>query len=251
MMYRNLWRSITTTRGIKHKIYTKKMFFEYQYATYNTYPDSIRKKLFDTLLSGMGLMFSSWLWVIIAIAIIIEDGFPILIRQPRVGRGGEPFFSIKFRSMKKYALKEKINSQALENDPRITTVGSFLRKIALDELPQLLNIFLGQMSFVGPRALLHREIEINGDHQYMKIDDVPGYEARTAICPGLTGIAQIFAPRDIPRKYKFKYDMLYIEKMNLYTDIKLILLSFLISCNGAWEKRHAKIRTLKRSIFGV
>jgi lipopolysaccharide/colanic/teichoic acid biosynthesis glycosyltransferase len=251
MKYKNLWRSITTTEGIKYTIYTKKLFFEYQYAEHKTYSDSMRKRLFDILLAGVGLLLSSWLWVIIAIAIIIEDGFPVLIRQPRVGRGGEPFFSIKFRSMKKYALKEKINSQALENDPRITTVGSFLRKIALDELPQLLNIFLGQMSFVGPRALLHREIEINGDHQYMKIDDVPGYGARTAIYPGLTGIAQIFAPRDIPRKYKFKYDMLYIKKMNLYTDVKLILLSFLISCNGAWEKRYAKIRSLKRNISGV
>jgi lipopolysaccharide/colanic/teichoic acid biosynthesis glycosyltransferase len=247
MIYKNLWRSITTIGGMKHTISIKKLFFEYQYVEHKTYSDSMRKRLFDILLAGTGLLFSSWLCAIVAIAIIIDDGFPVLIRQPRVGRGGNQFFSFKFRSMSKYSLKEKINSQALESDPRITTVGKFLRKVALDELPQLLNIFLGQMSFVGPRPLLSKETEINGDYQYIDIDDVPGYKTRSTICPGLTGIAQIYAPRDIPRKYKFKYDILYIRKMNLQTDIKLIILSFLISCNGAWEKRHEKIGILKRN----
>jgi len=248
MIDKNVWRSVTTAREINQSMYTEKRTFEFQ-SDQNMHSKLLYKKFFDTLLSGAGLILSSWLWVIIGIAIIMEDGFPVLIRQSRVGRAGKLFFSFKFRSMRKCALKERINSQAFENDHRITSVGRFLRKTALDELPQLLNIFLNDMSFVGPRALLPKEAEINGGFQYTKIDDVPGYEKRTAVYPGLTGIAQIYSPRDIPRKYKFKYDILYIKKMNLLIDIKLILLSCLISARGTWEKRHAKIGILKRGIY--
>ena len=77
--------------------------------------------------------------------------------------------------------------------------------------------------------------------------EIPGYATRITVRPGLTGIAQIFAPRDIPRRYKFKYDFLYIEKMSFLLDLKLIVLSLLITFNGAWEKRHTKLRFLDRS----
>ena len=173
------------------------------------------KRPFDIFVSGIGLIVSSWLWVLIAIAIIFEDGFPVFIRQKRIGKGGKLFKSYKFRSMSKSTLNEKINIQACENDHRVTGVGKVLRMTAFDELPQLLNIFLGDMSFVGPRALLPIEREVNGDgEEDIHICDIPGYDKRVKVCPGLTGIAQVYAPRDLPRKYKFKYDLLYIKKMN-------------------------------------
>jgi lipopolysaccharide/colanic/teichoic acid biosynthesis glycosyltransferase len=203
------------------------------------------KRIFDFLLSGFGLTLSSWLWVVIAILILLEDGFPVIIRQRRIGKHGRIFTSFKFRSMVKSTLMEMVNSQAAEYDHRVTRIGKWLRASALDELPQLLNILFGDMSFVGPRPLLPNEIELNGDLGKISVQEITGYEKRVSISPGLTGIAQIFAPRDIPRKHKFKYDLLYIRKMNLLFDIQLVILSFLITFKGAWEKRCAKLEVLK------
>ena len=112
----------------------------------------------------------------------------------------------------------------------------------MDELPQLWNIFRGDMSFVGPRALLPVEIETGdgGSKEAVPIVQIPGYEKRTTVTPGLTGIAQIFAPRDIVRKHKFTYDLLYIKKQSFKLDLKLILLSFWITFRGKWETRGKK-----------
>jgi lipopolysaccharide/colanic/teichoic acid biosynthesis glycosyltransferase len=208
--------------------------------------EPLLKRPFDFVLAGLGLLLSAWLWILISIVIIIEDGFPILIRQHRIGRGGGWFFSYKFRSMRRSALAERVNNQAKEDDPRITRVGRFLRNCALDELPQLINIMRGDMSFVGPRALLPNEIEVNGDARKIRIEDIPGYEQRITVRPGLTGIAQIFAPRDIMRRQKFKYDLLYIKKMGLFYDLRLIIISFLVTLGGCWEKRGTKISLLQR-----
>lgn len=210
--------------------------------------EPILKRHFDIFLSGIGLLLSAWLWAIIAILILFEDGFPVLIRQRRVGKDGRIFNSFKFRSMVKSTLKEKVNSQATENDQRITWIGRWLRACAFDELPQLLNILAGDMSFVGPRPLLPNEIEVEGDFEQIKIQEIPGYTKRITVRPGLTGIAQIFAPRDIPRRHKFKYDLLYIRKMNFWHDIQLIFLSFMITFRGAWEKRCAKLEILERCV---
>ena len=86
-----------------------------------------------------------------------------------------------------------------------------MRATAMDELPQLWSIFIGDMSFVGPRALRPGEIEVLGDGCLEALEDVPGYEHRSRVRPGLTGIAQIYAPRDVPRRQKFRYDRLYVE----------------------------------------
>ena len=112
----------------------------------------------------------------------------------------------------------------------------------MDELPQLCNIFCGDMSFVGPRMLLPVEIETGdgGGEEAVPISDIPGYEKRTTITPSLTGIAQIFAPRDIVRKHKFTYDFLYIQKQSFKLDLKLILLSFWIAYRGKWKTRDMK-----------
>ncbi len=205
----------------------------------------LKKRIFDIMLSAIGLLISVWLWAIIAMLIIIEDGFPFLIKQNRVGRNGKLFKSYKFRSMYKSALSEKVNIQARPDDPRVTRVGYILRRTALDELPQLINILIGDMSFVGPRPLLPGEIEIHANCGSINMTEIPGYQERVLIKPGLTGISQIFADRDLPRSKKFKYDVQYAKKHSINFDIKLIIFSLLITFSCNWEKRGRKIRLLK------
>jgi lipopolysaccharide/colanic/teichoic acid biosynthesis glycosyltransferase len=121
----------------------------------------------------------------------------------------------------------------------VTRVGRLLRATAMDELPQLWNIFLGDMSFVGPRALRPGEIEGDGT-ECVALEAVPGYATRITVRPGLTGIAQIYAARDVPRRMKFRYDSIYIKRQSLWLDLRLILLSFWISFHGTWEARGRK-----------
>ena len=179
-------------------------------------------------------------WFLVALAIKMEDGGPIFYSQERVGRGGLLFKSWKFRSMVPDAYKRFGPLQASSNDPRVTRVGQILRGTAMDELPQLWNIFRGDMSFVGPRALLPGEIEVNGSGEMVPLEKISGFEERHQIRPGLTGLAQVFVPRDIPRPQKFRYDLLYIKNQSLWLDLKLIGLSIWISLRGKWEDRGRK-----------
>jgi lipopolysaccharide/colanic/teichoic acid biosynthesis glycosyltransferase len=197
------------------------------------------KRIFDAGLAGMGLLVSSPLWVLFGAAIKLEDGGPIFFTQERVGLKGRVFSALKFRSMRVDAEASTGAVQAIENDPRVTRVGRLMRATAMDELPQLWNIFRGDMSFVGPRALRPGEIESDGG-QIVPIDRIPGYTARIHVRPGLTGIAQIYAPRDVPRRQKFRYDGLYVRRQSMLLDVRLILLSFWISFLGTWESRGRK-----------
>lgn len=198
------------------------------------------KRAFDTVLSGAGLLVSLPVWLLVAVAITVEDAGPVFYTQPRVGRRGRVFRVLKFRSMVPDAEVRVGALQASHRDPRITRVGQFLRATALDELPQLWNIFRGDMSFVGPRALRPGEIEVRGDGREERLEQVPGFAVRTAVRPGLTGVAQIYADRDIPRRWKFQYDKVYIRNQSFWLDFRLILLSFWITFRGAWEVRGRK-----------
>ena len=198
------------------------------------------KRLFDIILSSIGLIGSSPLWILFSLAIILEDGLPVFYYQERVGRGGRIFRAMKFRSMRKDAEKDTGPVQAVENDPRVTKVGRLLRKTAMDELPQLFNILKGDMSFVGPRALRPKEKEVHGNPDETAIEDVPGYYDRLKVSPGLTGMAQVYLPSDALRKEKFRYDLLYIKNQSFFLDLKLIFLSFYITFRGKWESRQKK-----------
>ena len=198
------------------------------------------KRLFDAALSGSGLLVSSPLWLALAIAIKLEDGGPVFYTQDRVGRGGRRFLAMKFRSMRPDAEALSGPVQATEDDPRVTRIGRWMRKTAMDELPQLWNIFRGDMSFVGPRALRPGEIEAETDGRLVALEDVPGFEHRVRVRPGLTGLAQIYARRDIPRRHKFRYDRIYVDRGSWWLDTRLILLSFWISFLGTWEARGRK-----------
>ena len=194
----------------------------------------IFKRLFDIFLASIGLILSLPLWVLISIAIKLEDGGPIFYSQERVGKNGKIFRILKFRSMIPDAEKQASVTWTFENDPRITKVGKFLRRTALDELPSLLSILKGDMSFVGPRALAVEE-------QKFLEKKIPGFEKRLAVCPGLTGLSQVYNPEDDPYK-KLEYDLEYIEKMSFWLDMKLILLSFYNTFTLRWDKRIGKKR---------
>ena len=198
------------------------------------------KRLLDVTLSAIGLALSSPLWLLIAAAIKLDDRGPVFHRQTRIGRGGRPFVVLKFRSMRVTGLSADALTQARESDPRVTGVGRVLRATAADELPQLLSIFVGDMSFVGPRALMPEEIETGTDGGAIPMHKIPGYETRIKVTPGLTGLAQIYAARDIPRRSKFRYDKLYVSRQGFWLDVCLIVLSFWISARGAWETRDRK-----------
>jgi lipopolysaccharide/colanic/teichoic acid biosynthesis glycosyltransferase len=111
----------------------------------------------------------------------------------------------------------------------------------MDELPQLWNILRGDMSFVGPRALMREEIEVGAGGARVPLAAIAGYAARHRVRPGLTGIAQIYADRDIPRRHKFRYDLLYIRRRSLALDLRLIALSLWITLRGTWERRGTKV----------
>jgi len=199
------------------------------------------KRTFDCVLAGVGLIVSAPLWGLIALAIKLGDGGPVLYRQERVGLGGRVFDALKFRSMVPDAESRTGPVQAAENDPRVTRIGRLLRATAMDELPQLWNIFAGDMSFVGPRPLRPGEVETRGDGQMVRLDQIPGYHARHSVRPGLTGLTQVYAPRDISRTSKFRLDRVYLKRAGFWLDLKLILLSFWITGRGEWEKRNRRV----------
>lgn len=202
--------------------------------------DLVAKRTFDMVVAGLGLLASLPVWVVAALAVKLEDGGDVFYSQERAGKGGGVFRVYKFRSMIQNAEAGVGALQASDGDPRITRTGRWLRATAMDELPQLWSIFTGDMSFVGPRALRPGEIEVQGDGTAVTLEDVPGYDLRSSVVPGLTGIAQIYAPRDLPRRQKFRYDRLYIRRRSFILDMRLIALSFWISMRGRWEVRGRK-----------
>jgi lipopolysaccharide/colanic/teichoic acid biosynthesis glycosyltransferase len=183
---------------------------------------------------------SAPLWGLIALAVKLEDGGPVFYGQERSGLNGRSFNVRKFRSMIPDAEARTGAIQATAHDPRVTRVGRLLRATAMDELPQLWNIFVGDMSFTGPRALRPGEIEVVGSGRVELLEDVPGFPVRASVRPGLTGVAQIYAARDITRRHKFKYDLLYVRRQSFWLDVRLIGLSFWITFRGTWEARGRK-----------
>lgn len=181
------------------------------------------KRLLDFFASFIGLIVLVIPMGIIAIAVKIGSKGPVLYRQERLGLHGKSFNLYKFRSMVVDAEKNGAK-WADKDDDRVTKVGRFLRKTRLDEIPQLWNIFIGQMSIVGPRperAIFYEEFE-----KY-----IHGFSQRLMIKPGLTGLAQVNGGYDLKPEEKIKYDIEYIKKRSFWLDIKLILKTVLIVFN--------------------
>jgi len=174
------------------------------------------------------------LLTLIPLAVWLEDRGPIFYRQKRAGKDGKVFTVLKFRSMVPNA-DQQGPAWTTPSDPRVTRVGRLLRKTALDELPELLSIWKGDMSFVGPRAL-------DVEEQRWLEEQIPNFSSRLAVRPGLTGLAQIYDLTDEART-KLEYDLEYIQRMNAWLDLKLMLLSIRNTLLGSWDQRTGKALT--------
>ncbi len=179
--------------------------------------DSV-KRIGDVSLSILLFLVLSPLICILAILIKLDSSGPVIFSQERLGKDGVPFLIYKFRSMKVDA--EKDGPQwASENDNRCTRVGKILRKARLDEIPQLLNILEGDMSFVGPRP--------EREYFYKKFESyIPEFRNRLAVKPGLTGLAQVNGGYDLRPEEKIVYDMKYIEQKSFRLDMECMLKTF-------------------------
>jgi exopolysaccharide biosynthesis polyprenyl glycosylphosphotransferase len=179
----------------------------------------IAKRIFDVVLSVVALIVLSPLFILTALLIKCTSKGPMLFTQIRAGKDGDPFKMYKFRTMKVDAEKESGPVWAAANDNRLIPVGSFLRKAHLDEIPQFINVLRGEMSIIGPRP----ERPVFVEKLKKEISD---YEKRLAIKPGITGLAQVWHRYDetiADVRKKVKYDILYIKKVCLWTDLRILL----------------------------
>ncbi len=202
--------------------------------------EPLLKRPLDVALASLMLLVSAPVSLLIALAIKLEDGGPIFYYQERWGRGGAFFKAYKFRTMVAHSDRDFGIKQAAKNDTRITRVGRVLRAMGLDELPQMISIFLGSMSFVGPRALAVGEILHDENGRRVSYEEIPDFWRRLSVRPGLTGVTTIYKPKDIPPRKKFRYDLLYVRKQSFWLDVRLIVLSFWISFRGRLEHRQKK-----------
>ncbi len=179
------------------------------------------KRCFDLLCSGVGLILCSPLMLVCALAIKKEDGGPIFYTAQRMGYKGKAFKMYKFRSMKQNAPDLRTADGSTYNaadDPRLTKIGAKLRATSLDELPQLINVFLGSMSLIGPRPDDLKEAALyEGDEAY-----------KLRVKPGITGYAQVYGRNSIPWKERLKLDLIYVDKISFLLDCKVFFRTFAV-----------------------
>ena len=171
------------------------------------------KRLFDIIASLIMLIILSPVFLIVSVIIIADDGLPVIFRQHRVGKGNELFYIYKFRTMRN-GTRNVASGSLSESGECITKSGRFLRRTSLDELPQLVNILKGSMSFVGPRPLIPEEKEIRELREKYNV-----YSVR----PGMTGLAQINGRDNLTDEEKAEYDREYVENHSLFIDFSIMI----------------------------
>jgi sugar transferase EpsL len=174
----------------------------------------ISKRIFDFILATTGILVLSPLFLLIAVAIWLQYGTPVIFRQKRPGYQGKPFFIYKFRTMTE---ERDLQNHILPDDLRITRLGRFLRISSLDELPELINVIRGEMSMVGPRPLLMQYLD-----RY-----TPDQARRHEVVPGITGWAQINGRNALSWEEKFNLDIWYVDHWSFFLDIKILFLSII------------------------
>ncbi|CEN76777.1 glycosyl transferase [[Clostridium] sordellii] len=175
------------------------------------------KRLIDIIMSSLGIIILSPLFLIIAILIKLESRGPVIFKQVRAGKDSEPFYIYKFRSMKIDAPNKSTNDFK-DADIFITKIGKLIRKTSIDELPQLFNILKGDMSIVGPRPVILKEVRLINLRKEYNVD---------SILPGITGWAQINGRDNIGDEEKVKYDHEYLVKKSIRLDIYIIFMTVL------------------------
>jgi lipopolysaccharide/colanic/teichoic acid biosynthesis glycosyltransferase len=179
----------------------------------------------DLLLASAGLVVSSPLLAAAALAIKLEDRGPVLYRQRRVGLGGEEFELLKLRTMVVGAERQGAGLAVNEGDARITRVGRALRRLSLDELPQLWNVVRGEMSVIGPRPTLRYQVEQYTERQRRRLD----------VKPGLTGWAQIHGRAALPWERRIELDVWYVEHRSPAVDLRILLRTPLALFGGTYK----------------
>lgn len=173
------------------------------------------KRVLDFVFALILLVFLSPLLLIIAIAIKVDSKGPVIFKQDRLGRNGKVFKMYKFRSMIVNAEKMGTGVYSFKDDPRVTKVGSFIRKTSIDELPQLVNIIKGEMSFVGPRpTLVYHPWTIN--------EYTAEQKKRFKLRPGIIGLAQVNGRKEISWPERIELDVEYVENVSFWLDIKIV-----------------------------
>ena len=205
-----------------------------------TIEQRIVKRLIDVVCSLILIVLASPFMLITVLAVKLYDHGPVLYKQVRCTTGGKEFKILKFRSMRVDAEKDGVARLASQNDSRITPVGKFIRKVRLDELPQLFNILKGEMSFIGPRPERPEIIK-----QYM--EDMPEFAFRMKMKAGLAGYAQVYGKYNTTPYDKLKLDLFYIENYTVWLDLKLMLLTLKIlfkpeSTEGIDEKQTTALK---------
>ena len=181
----------------------------------------LAKRMLDLVCASILLVIASPFMLITAIVIKAYDGGPVFYRQVRCTMGCKEFQILKFRSMRVDAEKDGVARLAAKNDSRITPVGKFIRATRIDELPQLLNILRGDMTFIGPRPERPEIIR-----QYM--EEMPEFAFRMKVKAGLAGYAQVYGKYNTTPYDKLKLDLTYIEQYSVWLDLKLMLLTLKI-----------------------
>jgi len=175
----------------------------------------VLKKIFDVFVSVGILLALAPLFLIVSICIFAYDRGPVVYRQQRVGRSGKTFGILKFRSMVLNA--DKIGGHSTRSgDPRITGIGRIIRRTSIDELPQLINVLLGDMSIVGPRPNVHAQRE-----EYTAEE----WKQRNSVLPGITGLAQATFRSECSNSQRKELDLQYVTKSNFVLDMKIILMT--------------------------
>jgi undecaprenyl phosphate N,N'-diacetylbacillosamine 1-phosphate transferase len=194
-------------------------------------PFRILKRGLDILVSLSALIVLSPLWAVIAIAIKLESKGPAVFKQERAGQNGKPFIFYKFRTMKVDADPFGPSPKS-SKDKRLTKVGRMLREYSLDELPQFVNVLLGDMSLVGPRPLYLSQIAEWNQRQ----------KKRLSVKPGLTGLAQISGRGEITREEKLELDVKYVETASFFVDARIMLrtVGHVLKRRGIYEKRYSR-----------
>jgi lipopolysaccharide/colanic/teichoic acid biosynthesis glycosyltransferase len=187
------------------------------------------KRLFDVVFAWLGLVVSAPVWLVCILIIWFEDPGPILFVKNSVGKGGINFRQLKFRTMVPGAETNTGPVLSQKGDERVLVFGRLLRKTALDEMPQLINILRGEMSFVGPRP--QRTVLVRG-----YLEKMPEYAERHKVLPGLAGLAQVAGDYYLTPRQKLRIDRLYIRYSSLGFDLKLIFLAFSITLWYRWQE---------------
>lgn len=194
------------------------------------------KRVFDLVVASIIVLLGMPIWLLVALAIKLDSPGPVLYKQQRIGRGGRPFSMYKFRSMHQDADARLTELEAaneadgplfkIKDDPRITRVGKVLRRYSIDEFPQLINVLKGEMSLVGPRPPLPREVKAYGDREWQRMQ----------VLPGMTGLWQVSGRSHLTFDEMIRLDLFYIENWSVAFDVALLArtLPAVLAAHGAW-----------------